>query len=914
VKTAARNRCHYGNRARKRVAPIVEERNVYDVWPARAANHASSVAAVTTPTTNIDDNVSTILARPQLLVDLQQYIADELASLRAAFPDVPEAKVRTVQPAESEISRVSLHDADRTILAAVRATKQGRTKEATKLLSGKQATGAAHDGPNGSALDGLAAPCSREDDFRLDRVRLFSESLAEFARHFKAYRPLLLWILREFDDFAVYCHRHVWSPEARESFKQQSRAEAAAVFADEKRDLQGRIVDLQNELTTVRERLAKYESAQATIRLQLDDKDRVIAQRDREIQENTEGRTTLLTRMTRLEKELWQQRTKLEEPEKKLQEMQRAHSDLQEKLTRAQRLFEEHDRERAVHRDRIERLEEQIRDLKKKQQATGLNAMVKAEMMAYKKRELDVLEQNAKLQARISHVEYRLKESQEALRVSRGDAPSTPRPNWNDFVDVCKPGAPNTMKRVQDLVGAHRQLLRSHEATEQELSRLQELIGTSYRDDLAALPPGSTITANLGFVQSVFLSSEDVVPDMRAAYFPKLGLNSHVPGYLKGTGKVKNLRFGRDMMQTFARNLWMGRQAVKAGAPWDLFLSKFLADQCPHSIKPDAFAYNVHHAMGWFAYDPFIGFTRNLMLGLVDEAVFLDMQLAVTKMRQVLLTSANTNDAISAIRGANDVTPPPPASAAAGGRSPVVSALPVPVDGGAPRSTLLTKTKLASALIDTCVDRADLEVKQLIVAASRDCPGRAVDVDMLFNFDAERGRFSHFLEEAYRQYFVLRRRLIADISDALYALETDEEARISPPAVAACLLHHDPHMPVQYLDDLVARMFSVSIEQLFPAVDKYSTTPTVGLEGERVYGCQDTLAAEVPELIAQMQQGVLRRFEPPESPSIAGAGAESPNTTGASQRSRSPVQPAGEIQEEKPDADIDDAALEAMAA
>jgi hypothetical protein len=51
----------------------------------------------------------------------------------------------------------------------------------------------------------------------------------------------------------------------------------------------------------------------------------------------------------------------------------------------------------------------------------------------------------------------------------------------------------------------------------------------------------------------------DVMPDMRAKYFRKYGLDTKVPGHLKGLGKVQNLRYGRDF------HLALGAQPV-AGA------------------------------------------------------------------------------------------------------------------------------------------------------------------------------------------------------------------------------------------------------------------------------------------------------------------------------------------------------------
>jgi len=929
VRTAARNRCLHWKGNKRAVAPIVEEPTAYDVWPARAANHGSSAAAKSSgpspaPADAGPEDLSAVLSRPQLLSDLQHHITTELESLKADFPDIAAARRRLVQPPESDLARANVAsdggDAtnasasadEATVMAAIRMSRKGHGKEARRLLaaskaptstaivdvSGEVVGTSTHNNPH----DAMAEPCSREDRFRLERVRLFSEVLAEFSRHFKAYRPLLLWVLREFDDFAVYCHKHVWSPDARAEFQEDARREAAAAFADEKRELQAKLVESANELAAVSERLKKYETSQATIRLQLDDKDRTIAARDREIQENAEGRAALLSRITRLEKELWQQRVMLEEPEKRIQALSQTNKDLQDKVTRVQRLYEEQDREKMLLKERADRIEEQLRETKRKAAQSGTNAIVKAEMMAFKKRELDVLENNAKLQARVSHLEARLKDAQEALKISRGDAPTTPRPTWDDYSDVAAASAPSTMKKVQDLVGAYRQLSEVRDQLQREVLTLQQMLGSSYRDDQVALPAGQTLASHPDLAPSYHLQTEHLAPAMRAKWFPKLGLDSTVPGYLKGVGKVPNLQYGRDEVQTLVRALWMARQGVKPGAPWDMFMSKFLSDEAAdRGVAPDVFAYNVHHAMSWYSYDPFIGFTRGLVLGFIDEAVFVDMQQVVAKMRRDLMRaasdgSANTTNNADAAEdgGGNDGAPRPPAT--------------------------LSKTKLASALIDSCIERPDTDVKQLIVAAGRDCPGRTTDVELLFNYDAEQGRFSHFLEATYLQYLEGRRRYLAELADALYDAETDDEARLSPPAVAVAFRRVDPNAHVQYLDDTIARCFACSVDQLYPDVDKYSATPTVGVDGERTYGCGDTMTSDVPDVVAMLAQGVVRRFVPPETVSAAGQrAAQSPTAAeegadgaaagdgkspGSKSRSVSPL-PGGD--------EVDEAALEAMA-
>lgn len=839
---AAQTRCIYGRKAQRKLAhPLEEERQFFDVWPANnrsalmALTHDSSAPAnrslggtlLNGTMTSVASNTTfggtltgggggtteSVFARPQLLVAMEDAVRTELQRLTSRFPTFAHENPVNAPPEEllsprEWKSRMAAAD----VAASAPSSSPTRAHHEKRAAAGAASRLSLPD-PDGGQLivandaarrvtgPAIASTCSDEDAFRVERVRVFSAAAKDFASQFKSYRRLLLWIVREFDAFAAYCHANVWSPDARDEFRRRVQHEEEQKQTAERVALQQRLVDATNEIAELKARYEKLERSTANSQQVIFEKERLIAAKDREIAEADEGRAGLLQRIHRLEKELWQQRNLMEGPEQRIAELSKTIKDLEDRVARANIVYEENNKEKAVLKARVERLEETLRERKKQ----SSQQVSKAELMAIKKREVDILEQNATLQGRLAKMQARLQETQEALATLKSDRVTTPRPQWA-LVDDLFPRAASTAQRVAIAAQEYRMMLDQKDAACVELAELKEMIGALPRSDDNA-------------------DNEILVPQMLARWLPKRGLDTDVPAYLKGVGRVRNLRLPRDAVQGLCRVLWVEREATRITMPMEQFVSRFCTNHAPEGAEPDSFAYSFYHALHWYAYDPLIGFTRDLITGALDELVFRDLVGSVADLRAKMLSSDTARrDSVNA------------------------------------NNAVLSKADAIASLMEYLPIKEEEEIKRLIINLSRDCPGKDVDLTALFGFNADEQRFSNFLEEFYAQFLDERALLLRQYQDAVQSCTVDDDGLLSPPDLARRLWMVDPELPAQVMDDLMASLFDVNVEALFPSVADDTGVKHSGVNGERVYGCDDTVTNDMRSIQQKIKGRVLRRF------------------------------------------------------
>ena len=814
--------CVYGRKARRRLAhPLEEARNFYDVWP---ANNRQDLAVLTRTNNSNDSRTGTlngtlgstigpsesVFSRPQFLVDMEGGIRTQLQKLQSKYPDLAAHDCVNAPPEELLSPRKW-----RELASPTRTRSPPSHTPSTALV--EYAANKSSNGPQFSSF------CSPEDRYRCERVRVFSAAAKDFAAQFKSYRKLLLWIMNELDSFLEYSHRNVWSPDAREDFKAKTIEEISTKFQKERGDFMTKLSDASELIGELQEKVASFKSKSHNTDDIIYEKDREIEKRDKEIKEAAEGRAALLSQIERMEKELWRQRNLMEEPERVIGDLKKVISEQDEKLKRAAIVFDEFNKEKAVLKVRVERLEETLRE--KRKQGTGA-ALAKSEVVQFKRREMELLEHNAHLQARVVRAEQRIKDLTEALQLARGTGPSTPRPHWKDHEDALAISGVSSIQRVDSLVLGVRHMLENRELLLQEVSELKELIGS--------LPRNSNGE-----------NCDTTVPQMQAKYFIKLGLDMQVPTFLKGVGRVANLKVSRSAMQEYVRLLQLFFDNTKAGTvPMDQFVSKFLQTHQPDQSPLDAFAYSFYHALRWYSYDIVIGFTRKLVLGEVDELVYTDMQSQVRVLRARLmeitasLHSKNSNSEGASLSSSSNPTPRNAKNA----------------------PCVLPKMDCVACLVDLLPTKEDVDMKQLVVCVNRDCEGKDVDIQILFGYSNDDRCFSNFLEEFYLQYLREREELLSEFTNGVLESRVDGDGNAFPQAVADALWQCDPEIPVQCMDDLMMYLFDSTMEYLFPVVKTDTGIKHNGINGERKYACDDAVSCDLPTVIDRLQRAVVRRY------------------------------------------------------
>ena len=864
-------KCLYGKKAERKLAhPLQEERPFFDVWPANnpKLNLTNATSASTMGGTFA--NQDSVFVKPQLLNELEDGIRARLQKLSKKFPDF--AAMNPVNPPSD------VHLSPRNWRSAMRSGKpRGDVDEINASQKKKQSSAVVPSQDTLMTLD-FQSYCSEEDRFRGERVKIFSGAVREFADQFKSYRSLLLWFANEFDQFMLYCHQNVLSPDARAEFKKAAIAAAEKQVAGGTALIQARFESAQAQLAELQDKHEKLKLSSSSAAKQIQDRDYLIQLKDEELTESAKGRAALLSRIERLEKEIWNQKGLLEGPERRCQELQKELAEAENKIKRGLETIDELAKDRALLRIRVEKLEDA-----KMGRGGGLNsssgpgdgsrtagaggqsivpaaqaaiAMQQGDLLQFKKREMDLLEHLAVYKAAVDRSHAKVAELNKVIqdmRIEKGTY--TPRPDWKQFEDLL-PKAPSSAKRVVCAAVEMNTLIEAKEAALDQLNDFKDLLGALPRNLTDATVGESHNGSNDIQCDQV----DNIVLDMKATHFMKLGLEQRVPTYLKGLGFVPSIRLKRTTVLGFCKLLWVERETnSKSTVPVEQFVSRFCSKFNPEGVEPDVFAYNLHHAMHWYAFDPAISFTKDYITGKLDEMTFYSMQSSIRQLKDRLIKEAMH----PGILGDPDVDDH------VAGTKPGAATVETPGDGDEdPSQTpdIFPKTTVITALMDVMTNKSEAEIKSFILAVSRDCPGKNCSISALFGFNASERCFSNFLEEWYLQYFEERRTMITALTNQLFSVNTDDNYEAAPPDVAELFWKIDPDAPVQYMDTLIAHCFNTTVEGLFPAVRTESDVKHQGCEGERVYQCEDTILMDLNTIIRQLRSFPVRRFTKPPEP------------------------------------------------
>jgi hypothetical protein len=838
-----------GRKARRRLQhPLQEERSLFDVWPAFSDKD---------------------LARPQLLLDIVDALQSKLQKLAAHYPEWGKA-LRNVMPRELESEVVlkrpafagenqtlsPLNMPNKTMLNApsvLSPTPMGRKSNlrpvmrsppqakspgisaVTPVIKGTSHGTTANAPPHPTPLPrltfhdddesleteghqrsslGHAVP-SAEDVFHTTRVSLFEASLMSFAGHFRSYRRFLLWVLAEFRSFHEYCHKHVVSPEMRKRFEEQVRDDLRREFHDTIARLEFDCAQWKQKCEEAQEKLVAIKRSTQATQQAVAEREYIIAEKEREIEQNAIGRAALLNRISRLESDLWAQRDSLAGPEATIANLRREIRNHEERYQLLSTSLQEANTDRALLKARLERLEMSIRERRTRQGGT----VPRSELLAIKKYHIDTLEQNAVLEGKIAKLRVTARSLLEDLQRVRQGAPGTPRPPWH-LADEFFPQAATTAQRFHLAMKEYRLMVDRSNTMSLQIERLKELLSMQPREDSNA-------------------ESAYVVPQMLSRYFFKLGFEAHVPAFLKGTGKALNLKFSRDKTEGLCRALFVHRMHAKSNTPIDALMDSFIEKYTPENYKTQDFAYSFYYATQWYSFDYFVGLMRRFIKGDIDEMVLTQLVEMVDKCKTFvfnLLPNAEAQEIDTA-------------------RSDSTSA------SKEDSTTTLDKTELVARLADYFANKEVELIKRLIGKINADCPTATVDVVALFKYHVRDRRFSYFVEELLHQAIVERNELEAEYIESIQELSPTSET-VHPNDVAKRIWDVDPLMPVSMMDELIADVFETTIDDLSPGEKEETMYPSPGLVGERVYECSANLCSDEYSVVERIRRRHLIRFCP----------------------------------------------------
>ncbi|CUG88540.1 Hypothetical protein, putative [Bodo saltans] len=773
---------------------------------------------------------------------------------------------------------------------------QRRTTEDSRKLNNKTVVGSTasvvdvstsskqHNGNNASITSSTIRRKSElnhikrtpEDVFRHSRLAIFEGAGRDFAKHFPTYRLLLEWIFREFRAYEGYCHQHVVSPEMRAQFESDLRQEMLEDFADERARLTFELKDTKEKLDDVTNKYQQLKYLSQTAERRIAEKDDTIAARDAEITENNAGRVALLSRVQRLEKELWAQRDAMEGPETIIANLRKEVKSLEERFAYANKAVEESNMDKAVLKVRLERLEDILKERKLRQAQT----VPKSELLIYKKAQIDILELNAQLEAKLLKIRGAYRGASEELqRLKSGQAPGTPRPPWH-LADDIFPAATTTAQRVHLAMREYRGMQQANQMLTKEVEDLKKIV--------AMIPRGD---GNEG--------CEYILFEMQIKHFYKLGFEGSVPSFLRGTGKATNLKLTVEETGGYCRMLFLHRESVRpSSAAAESVFESFATKYAPSHVSAQDFAYSMFYAMRWFAFDPFIGLMRKYLTSQIDSTVLAHMEKIVFGCKLFIQSAADEN---------NLGTGSPPASPALGsattnaGSDPVVDSKPTEhirrksvrhlinaaeAEAAAEKALdtkttnnlaasfgaqaliveeprLLYKAEILPLIADYFCAKSEEQLKLIVGKISMDYPGVQVDSRALFRFVMAKKRFSLFVEEVLRQTIIESEELATEYALCIQSV-TNPEGHCVPQGVAKAIWAMDPLAPAAYMDDLLSDIFEVSVEELHPSLVEGSYYKTPGAEGERCYNenSEDPLMAEEKQVVDRLRRRVLRRFCP----------------------------------------------------
>lgn len=689
---------------------------------------------------------------------------------------------------------------------------------------------------------------SQEDLFRSERMAIFEAAGLDFSNYFSTYRNLLLWIFREFRDYESYCHQHVVSPEMRQQFERDLREELNHEFSDERARLQFDLRKAREELAELNMKYQQLRQSSQSSEKKIADRDALIAAKDIELAENAEGRVAMLSRINRLEKDLWAQRDAMEGPEAIINGLKREAKALEDKLNFANKALEEANMDKAVLKVRLERLEDLLKERKLRQ----TQVVPKSELLVYKKNQIDILELNANLEAKLIKLRGAYRSLTDDLQRAKGGQPGTPRPPWHLADDVF-PKATTTAQRVHLAMREYRMMVENNHALQREVDELKKVIAMRPRGDDNA-------------------DSEYILPQMQLKFFYKLGFESGVPSYLRGNGRAVNMKFTLDQTEGFCRLLFLHRDSVRANSSVETVFESFCSKHSGQGCTAQDFAYSFYSAMKWFSFDPFVGLCKRWIAEEIDDTVIAQMEKNVVGCRQFIQTAADElslgGDGPAAVNDTDERSTELIRRKSAAGLMAAVEAenaaksLPFSVMAFiAEEPRMLFKAEIVTLITDYFIHKDEELIKRLMGQLNLDFPGIQVDAKGLFRFNGQKRRFSNFVEEILRQDIRFREEMILDYTLAIQST-TSNEGHVSPNDIAEALWKIDPLIPAAYMDELLSDLFEVTIEELHPSVAEKSYYKTPGLDGERVYdqNSDDPLVADESAVVGRLRRRVLQRF------------------------------------------------------
>jgi hypothetical protein len=638
-----------------------------------------------------------------------------------------------------------------------------------------------------------------EDIYRTGRMAIFEGALRDFASRFVTYQPFLLWVLDEQRAFVEYCHQHVVTPEMRMQFERDVRAELEAEFADERARLNFSLNETKtklDEMTRQYHQLKQFSQSSEHI---IAEKVKIIQARDAEIVQNNEGRQALLSHIHRMEKELYAHKDALEGPEAIISALRKDLRTQEDRVAHTTRQLDEAKTEIAVQKVRLERLEELVKDRKSR---TG-GTVAKAEMLVLKKQQIELLELNATLEAKLIKLRNAMKNMMEDLQRVKGGQPTTPRPPWH-LADDIFPQAATTAQRVHLAMREYRLMVEKNRVLERSVEDTRRLFALRQRGEDND-------------------EHEYITPQMRQAFFYKLGFESSVPSFLRGVGRAVNLHFTCDQVEGFCRMLFLHRETQKGYLSAESLFESFCAKTAPSNITVHDFVYSLFYGMHWFAFEPLIGLMRAHLLGRVDDTVLSHLDDVIFGCKRFFYVAATESSpqeggggggSEGATGSANSPrqqgTTPPTSMEEIRRKSAINLLAGLNKDGTAPadpaaekihrvsmtiteKPVPIYKSEVLPLVADFFANREEENIKRLVTQMALDYPGVLVDIKGLFKYNATKRRFTNFVEEILRQELALREELVEEYVATVQQLAgSSPEGHVTPQGVAQALWNAVP--------------------------------------------------------------------------------------------------------------------------
>ena len=433
--------------------------------------------------------------------------------------------------------------------------------------------------------------------------------------------------------------------------------------ASQMKDLQAQLALSQRKVAALEEHQLKLTDQLVAAKRELERKDDAIEDRNKELESAVNVKIALLGRIERLEKRIYELELQATEPEKRNRELLRMNVDLQDKAAHFKAALDDTDSMLRNARARVGRLEEEAQ----LRRQDALETVSRAEVVAWKSREVELLDANSRLQALLSRTQGQLDAAVLRIQKSRevrrgGEGSTTPRPQWG-LLGAAFPDAASTVQRVRLAYDVINGYTAEVESLRLQVQKYKQLFVPPSAPTFSTSPGvfdgnqlrGAALTSfsKEGMSRAQRMGSEWL---MTNRYLPKLGSSPLIPLFLRGDGRANNHFLSESDVVGLCKLAWVELDVSRPPVPFDEAVQRMVKKYAPHSstnkyneprgkaashiASQSDFAYSFWYGLHWYGSNPTVALTRDLVYGSVQDTIVYDLIFDVRKVKNALITAA----------------------------------------------------------------------------------------------------------------------------------------------------------------------------------------------------------------------------------------------------------------------------------